>query len=262
MTILITNDDGYKSRGLVVLYRAAKKVFGDDIAVVVPDKLKSSTGMSFTFHKPLRLERIKYEGVPCLALSGTPADCAFMALNHLFLKKITLVLSGVNIGMNVGLDAIYSSGTISAAMFAAIYKIPSIAFSKHVHKENQSGDGAKEMDSITEKLTFILEKIKKNGFPTNVELLNINFPKNVMANTSIKVVKPDRGVFQDLVDVKKDPHGREYYWLYGTLRKDLDKEGDIATLLGGEITVTPLGLSTYDAEQFTKVKSIFYDSKN
>ena len=262
MTILITNDDGYKSRGLVILYRAAKKIFGDDIAVVVPDRLQSSTGMSFTFHKPLRLERLKYDGMPCLAISGTPADCAFMALNHLFYKKITLVLSGVNNGMNVGLDAIYSSGTISAAMFAAIYKVPSIAFSKHISNESPNGNGAKDLDSVSQKLLFMLKKIKKNGFPPNVELLNINFPKKVTADTEIKVVKPDRGVFQDLVDVKKDPHGREYYWLYGTLRKDLDKEGDIATLLGGGITVTPIGLSAYDAERFANVRAIFHDTKS
>lgn len=268
MTILITNDDGYKSRGINVLYRAAKKVFGDDIAVVAPDKLQSSTGMSFTFHKPLRIEKLDYEEMPCLAVSGTPADCVFMSLNHLFKNKITMVLSGVNQGMNVGLDAVYSSGTVSAAMFASIYNIPSIAFSKA--KSNPSSintaiedednfDG--DIDEVYSHLVKFLMKIKKSGFPVGVELLNVNFPKLITENTKTKVVKTDRGIFEDLVDVKKDPHGREYYWLYGTLKRNLNKEGDVRSLLDGNITVTPIDLSAADESKMSTVKSMFYDTK-
>ncbi len=264
MTVLITNDDGYKSAGINVLYRAAKKVFGDDVVVVTPDSLQSSTGMSFTFHKPLRIERLEYKGMPCLSVSGTPADCVFISLNHLFKNKIEMVLSGINQGMNVGLDTVYSSGTISAAMFAAIYKIPSIAFSKArdnmsavstVSDSDDTFDG--DSEEVYSKTVEFLKKIKKSGFPTGVELLNINFPKQVKETTKIKVVKTDRGIFEDLVDVKTDPHGREYYWLYGTLKKNLSEDSDVRSLMDGYITVTPIELSAADESKISSVRSMF-----
>ncbi len=240
MTIKQTNDDGYKSCGIHVLYAAAKKVFGKDVMVVAPDKYQSSTGMSFTFHKPLRIEKLKYESMPCFAISGTPADCVFMSLNHLRRKKITMVLSGVNNGMNAGLDAIYSSGTFSAAMCATIFQVPSVAFSKDLQDISLGSDNKKEMYKVYSKLVYVLEKIKKQGFPSGVELLNVNFPKDVKNRTKIKVVRPERNVYENAVQTKKDPRGKDYYWLYGTLKKDLDKEADLASVLSGNITITPI----------------------
>ncbi len=264
MTILVTNDDGYKSAGINVLYRAAKKVFGSDVVVVAPDKLQSSSGMSFTFHKPLRVEKLEYEDMPCISVSGTPADCVFMALNHLFKDKITMVLSGINTGMNAGLMAVYSSGTVSAAIFSSISNIPSVAFSKcFLHYVDESGAEAKEaMESLHSRLVSILTKIKEHGFPSEIEMLNVNFPVNVKPNTPIKVVKTDRKVFEDIVKENKDPHGKEYYWLYSTLKKDLEKDGDVRALLDGSITITPIVLSVHDSEKITNIRSMFYDAKN
>ncbi len=257
MTILVTNDDGYKSWGINTLYKAAVEVFGDDVVAVAPEKLQSSAGMSFTFHKPLRVEKLDYEGMPCLIVSGKPADCTFMALNHFYSGRIDMVLSGVNYGMNVGLSPIYSSGTISAALYAAISKVPSVAFSKHLSNSKSQDEIKKEMDSVYSRLVDILEKIKKSSFPPDIELLNINFPKSLEKDTSIKVVKADRKVFQDVVQQREDPLKRPYYWLYGTLRKDLDPNADVANLLNGNITVTPIELHTSDEEKLSSIRRMF-----
>jgi 5'-nucleotidase len=261
MTILITNDDGYRSWGLNTLYRATKEVFGNDIVVVVPEGYQSSTGMSFTFHKPLRVEKLVYEKMPCLAISGTPSDCVFMALNYLFKNKITMVLSGVNNGMNAGMDAIYSSGTVSAAMCAAIFKIKSAAFSKDLWEESLDTENKKEMDKVFPKLVYILNIIKNKGFPKGVELLNVNFPKELKKSTKIKIVRAERSVFENAVQKEKDPRGKEYYWLYGTLKKNLDKIADLAALLNGNITVTPIKLFASGEKDMSDVRSMFYDSK-
>ena len=83
MVIVVTNDDGYKTKGISTLYKAAREVFGSQVVAVAPDKMQSSSGMSFTFHKPLRVEKIKYDDINFYTVSGTPADCVFMAVYHL-----------------------------------------------------------------------------------------------------------------------------------------------------------------------------------
>ncbi|EFD92847.1 MAG: stationary-phase survival protein SurE [Candidatus Parvarchaeum acidophilus ARMAN-5] len=257
MVIVVTNDDGYKTEGLKVLYKAAKKVFGSKVVVVSPNKLQSSSGMSFTFHKPLRVEKIKYNKMPCYTVSGTPADCVFMSVYHLFKKEVTMVLSGVNEGMNAGLETVYSSGTISAAMFAAISEIPSVAFSKNLTPAAKQEDIDREMNDSYKNIVKILEKIKKNGFPKNVDMINVNLPQKINNKTKIKIVKTDKRVFDDVVIKKKDPNGKEYYWLYGTLRKDLDKDADLYNLFAGNITITPIKLSTIEEMHLKEISNTF-----
>ena len=257
MVVLITNDDGYKSPGLMVLYRAARKVFGKDIVVIVPHQPQSSSGMSFTFHKPLRVDTVRQEGVKMLTVSGTPSDCVFLGVYHLFKGKVDLVLSGVNIGMNAGLETVYSSGTISASIFGAISGIKSVAFSKNVKDESGEATLEREMDSTFPMLVSILRRIKQKGFPDDIELLNVNFPFNINSKTKIKVVKTDHMVFDDRVMKKMDPRGKDYYWLYGELRKDLDPNADIYNLFKGYITITPIKLSAVEEDKLTSVKNMF-----
>ena len=257
MVIVVTNDDGYKTEGLRTLYRAAKHVFGPEVVVVSPDGRQSASGMSFTFHKPLRVEKINYEGMSCYTVSGTPADCVFMSVYHLFKNNVSMVLSGVNEGMNAGLETVYSSGTISAAMFAAISEIPSIAFSKNLPGGISSSQIDAGMKSSYKNIVSILTRIKKKHFPDNVDMININFPFKTSDRTKIKVVKTDKRVFDDIVIKKKDPNNKDYYWLYGTLKKDLDKEADIYNLFKGTITITPIKLSAVEKTHIESLQNIF-----
>ena len=181
-----------------------------------------------------------------------------MANYHLFNDEVDLVLSGINQGMNAGLETVYSSGTISAAMFATVSGIPRVALSKNI-KENATEDEIdKGMKESFDKLVFILERIKKFGLPEGSDILNINFPIKVSKSTRVKVVKTDSRVFDDTVIKKKDPRGKHYYWLYGTLRKDLDREADLYTLFKGKITITPIKLSESEYVTLEKAKRIFY----
>ena len=257
MSILITNDDGYTSPGLRVLHDVALEVFGKDIIVVVPDRLQSSSGMSFTFHKPLRVDKTHYDGMQCFIVSGTPADCVLLALKHIVKKKIDLVLSGINLGMNAGLETLYSSGTISAAIFAAISGVQSIALSKHVKEDTPFSNSSNEIGQIKSRLRFILGRVKDRGLPPGVDILNINFPLKTTSKTRIKAARTDKGVFIERVLKKKDPRGRGYYWLYGDMRKNLDSNADLATLLRGDIAVTPVSLASIDEEGLSNTEKLF-----
>ena len=257
MSVLITNDDGYTSPGLRVLHDAATRVFGRDVIAVVPDRLQSSSGMSFTFHKPLRVDKTHYDGMPCYIVSGTPADCVLLALKHIVKRKIDLVLSGINLGMNAGLETLYSSGTVSAAIFASISGVPSIAFSKHVKEDLPLSNSPEELNQIKTKLRFILGRVKNKGLPQGIDILNINFPLKMTPKTKIRIARTDKGVFIERVLKKKDPRGRGYYWLYGDMRKNLDSEADLATLLRGDIAVTPIQLASTDETGLLKTKELF-----
>lgn len=255
--IIVTNDDGYTSEGISILHRAAKKVFGEkNVTVVAPDGPRSASGMSLTFHKPLRIERIKINGSDGYSVSGTPADCIFIAANYLFKDNVNLILSGINHGMNAGIEAVYSSGTVSAVVYGAIIGIPGIAFSKHGDKPYKDKN---EEKVLIEKLVLILNKIKKEGFPKDIQILNINFPKEVHKKTKIKVAKFESRVFDCYVKVNKDPRNKEYYWIFGDIKKDLNKEYDVASILRGNITITPMRLSVSTEEEIEKTREIFDD---
>lgn len=237
--ILVTNDDGYSSKGISILQRAAMDVFGDGVAVIAPESPRSASGMSLTFHKPLRLEKVSNTGKGVYRLSGTPADCVFIADTYLFKKDISLILSGINEGMNAGIERIYSSGTVSAAMYGAILGIPSIAFSKHKTRRSTEDDTG----AMLAKTKGILKVIKRRGFPRYAHLINVNFPDAVKVDTKVRALTPQNKVFLNRVYVKKDPRGRRYYWIFGSILPEGIAETDVSALLKGDITVTPLQIS-------------------
>ncbi|MBE5728576.1 5'/3'-nucleotidase SurE [Candidatus Parvarchaeota archaeon] len=251
--ILVTNDDGYSAKGISVLHKAAMNVFGDEVAVVAPESPRSASGMSLTFHKPLRLEKIYNIGEGVYKLSGTPADCVFIAYTHLFKDKISMVLSGINEGMNAGIETIYSSGTVSAAMYGAILGIPSIAFSKHKTRRRNEDDSS----ALLKKTEKILEVIKAGGFPKYAHLINVNFPDTVREDTKVKALIPQHKVFLNHVYVKKDPRGRKYYWLFGDIITEKKAETDVSSLLKGNITITPLQIAKPNRKDLNSMNKLF-----
>ncbi len=253
--IIVTNDDGYNSEGISVLHLAAKHVFGDrNVTVVAPDGPRSASGMSLTFHKPLRVENVRVNGDKAYTVSGTPADCIFIATNYLFKNKVDMILSGINHGMNAGIETVYSSGTVSAVVYGAIIGVPGIAFSKHGDKPYKSEE---EKKILLDKLIELLNKIKKYGFPKDIQILNVNFPKGIKKTAKIKVAKFERRVFDRYVKINRDPRNKEYYWLYGDIKQDLNKDYDVASLLRGNITVTPMRLSISTDDEINETKRIF-----
>ena len=253
--ILVTNDDGYSAKGISILQKAAMNIFGRDVAVVAPESPRSASGMSLTFHKPLRLEKVSDTGKGVYKLSGTPADCVFIAYTHLFKGEISMILSGINEGMNAGIETIYSSGTVSAAMYGAILGIPSIAFSKHRTIKGDESD----TDALLHKTEKILEVIKKKHFPRYAHLINVNFPDIVKENTKVRALVPQHKVFLNRVYVKKDPRGKRYYWLFGNIIAEKKRETDVSSLLKGNITITPLQISKPNRQNLNSMDKLFRD---
>jgi 5'-nucleotidase len=205
--ILVTNDDGIFAPGITFLAKVASK-FGR-IIVVAPDKPQSGMGHAITINSTLRLQKTNYHNAEIeYSCSGTPVDCVKMAVNHILKKRPDLVLSGINHGSNSSINVIYS-GTMSAAIEGSLEGTPSIGFSLC--------DYAMEADfAQAEKfISRIIEQSLKHKMPKGV-CLNVNIPK-LQANDfkGIKIVRQAKANWVERFEERKDPYGREYYWLTG-----------------------------------------------
>ncbi|MGC8547884.1 MAG: 5'/3'-nucleotidase SurE [Candidatus Micrarchaeia archaeon] len=245
--IVVTNDDGIYSKGIRTLYRAAAKVFGDgNVVVVAPSGPQSASGMSLTFHKPLRIDRVETSSIKGFAVSGTPADCVFLSVFYLLKnRKIDLVLSGLNEGSNVSMQAIESSGTVSAVKFGLTRNINGIAFSL----ATEQGIGKSSFANAGRLIVRILSSIKKNGFPEGVDMLNVNIPGSVSAKTRLRVCGIESVLFDDYVAKREDLSKRSYYWLGGRLKRKFAKGTDCFELFTNHsATITPMKLDYVNSE--------------
>lgn len=205
--ILVTNDDGIYAPGITFLAKIASR-FGR-IVVVAPDKPQSGMGHAITINSTLRIQKTNYHNAELeYACNGTPVDCVKMAVNNILKKRPDLVVSGINHGSNSSINVIYS-GTMSAAIEGALEGTPSIGFSLC--------DYALEADfTQAEKfIARIIEQSLQNKMPKGV-CLNVNIPKLKEADfKGIKVVRQARANWVERFEERKDPYGRDYYWLTG-----------------------------------------------
>jgi 5'-nucleotidase len=246
--ILITNDDGIYAPGINYLSKIAKE-FGD-IVVVAPDKPQSGMGHAITINATLRLEKTHYHNATIeMACSGTPVDCVKMAVNHILPKKPDLILSGINHGSNSAINVIYS-GTMSAAIEGALEGCPSIGFSLC--------DYSFEADFTQAELFIkkIITNALQNGMPKGV-CLNVNIPKLQASNIKgIKVARQANASWEEKFDERKDPYGRNYYWLTGEFINHEKEANDTDewALTNNYISVVPIqaDLTAYAAIQQLK----------
>jgi 5'-nucleotidase len=239
--VLVSNDDGYASRGLAML-RAALATRAD-VVVVAPEHEMSATSHSLSLHDPLRLRAVE-PGV--FALDGTPADCVYVALHadrRVVPRKPDLVVSGINHGMNLGQDVFYS-GTVAAAREGALRGIPALATSAH-----HDVDLARAAD-VCAKLAFDL--LARAPFP-RTPLLNVNFPKGWSG--AIRATSLGARIYEEVVDFRRDPRGKEYLWLGGPgVRHEKDPGSDTDAYDEGVASITPLvlDLTSGDDEALTR----------
>ncbi len=232
MDILLTNDDGIYSEGILVLYDALKKV--GRVTVVAPDTEQSAVGHAITMSDPIRVKdayrRMKYFG---RAVSGTPADCVKIAVRSLLKKKPDLVISGINLGPNTGFSVLYS-GTVSGATEGAILGIPAIAVSLGTFEKPDFSVAA----SFAAKMAKL---VRKNGLPKGTSL-NVNVPAvKSSAIKGVKITKQGKTPIIEKFDKRIDPRRRTYYWLTGEVMNIKGgKDTDITALKKGYITITPL----------------------
>jgi 5'-nucleotidase len=225
--VLLSNDDGHASRGIQALREALSAHC--EVVVVAPEHEQSASSHALSLRKPLRLRRID-EGR--FALDGTPADCVYVALHggtRVLPRRPDLVLSGINMGLNLGQDAFYS-GTIAAAREAALRGIPSIAASSHT-----SLDLAK-VGQATCQVALALFAAKGRA-----PLLSLNFPKDWKG--TLRATRLGTRIYEERVEFRNDPYHHEYLWLGGPgVRHEKNPGTDTDAYDEGVASLTPLAL--------------------
>ncbi len=226
--VLITNDDGYFSPGIRALTQAASAYWR--VVVVAPDQNRSAIGRSLSLEMPIRVREI---GDWRFVISGTPVDCVCYGLGSLLkAAKPSLILSGVNIGANLGTDVL-SSGTVAAAIEGYLRGIPSIAIS-----QEERGDYGAAADLAVS----LGRKVIAAGQPV---LLNVNVPRDIF--TDVRLTRLGTRVYDHSVAEKKDPRGKAYFWVGGeTIGMEEGKGTDCQALMDGFASVTPLKLDLTD----------------
>lgn len=231
--ILVTNDDGIHAPGIRYLAQIAAQ-FGR-IVVVAPDKPQSGMGHAITINSTLRLQKTSYHPAELeFACSGTPVDCVKMAVNHILKKRPDLVLSGINHGSNSSINVIYS-GTMSAAIEGALEGTPSIGFS--LCDYSMEADFSQAGKFISEIISHSLQQRMPKG-----TCLNVNIPKLKESEIKgIKVVRQAKANWVEKFEERKDPYGREYYWLQGEFInfEPESTDTDEWALANGYISVVP-----------------------
>lgn len=231
--LLITNDDGITSPGIQSLVEAVKDL--GKVVVVAPDKPQSGMGHAITIGQPLRLSKVKvFDGVEAWQCSGTPVDCVKLAVDKVLHRKPDLCLSGINHGANHSINVIYS-GTMSAAVEAAIESIPSIGFSLLDHSIEADFGASKKYARI------IVEEMLRSKLDKHT-VLNVNFP--AIGEDLIKGIKICRQAYakyeEDFIE-RNDPNGRLYYWLTGQfVNFDNGTDTDVWALENNYVSIVPV----------------------
>jgi 5'-nucleotidase len=237
MRILVSNDDGVFSPGLTALAEVASE-FGD-VVIFSPDIEQSAVGHAITINRPLQYHHVKLiQGFEAYRVNGTPADCVAMGLYHL--GGADLVLSGINLGSNMGSD-IWHSGTIAAAKQGVFLGIQAIAFSQVINGEEPSYD--KQKPYISE----VIKMLTKNEHP---KLVNVNLPKDPVG---IQWTHQSVRQYNGQVAESKDPRGRQHYWFLATPLTEPDINSDRWAVEQNFVSLTPLRLDLTDENWLVKM---------
>ncbi|MBI3139567.1 MAG: 5'/3'-nucleotidase SurE [Sphingobacteriales bacterium] len=231
--ILITNDDGITAPGIRNLVEAVRDI--GKIVVVAPDKPQSGMGHAITIGQPLRLHKAQvFDGVESWACTGTPVDCVKLAVDKVLHRKPDLCLSGINHGANHSINVIYS-GTMSAAVEAAIESIPSAGFSLLDYSIEADFTGAKKYARI------IVEKMLSGKLDKHT-VLNVNVPlAQADLLKGIRICRQAYAKYEEDFIERNDPHGRHYYWLTGEfVNFDKGKDTDVWALANNYVSVVPV----------------------
>jgi 5'-nucleotidase len=240
--ILVTNDDGYRSAGIVALSSALAEL--GDVTVVAPEDDRSGIGHALSIKHPVRISPVRDRSVPTYRASGTPADCVVIGAFDLCGGRPALVVSGINRGANLGDDVNYS-GTVAAAIEGVIIGIPSIAVSLAARWPDF--DAAHHWETAAGVAVDVAREVLADGLP-RLDLLNLNVP-NLPASELLGVrwVRQGRKGYRDRLDPRTDPRGRRYYWIWGSFDASQIEEGtDLAAVRDGYASVTPITIDRTD----------------
>ena len=245
--ILVTNDDGFRAKGIEALIEMAKP-FGRVVAVA-PREGNSGMSHAITIKTPLRLKRrIQSEDFELYSVDGTPVDCVKLAMNQLFQNPPDLIVSGINHGSNASVSIFYS-GTMAATIEGCLYGIPSIGFSLLDYSSSP------DFSTAIEYGRNIVSNVLSNGL-TKGCCLNVNFPI-LPANEikGIKICRQNRGTWREELEKRTDPRGQDYFWLTGYFQNDEPNSTDTDewALANGYISVVPI---TVDLTHYQEINRL------
>ncbi len=250
--ILITNDDGVFAPGIKALYESVKDL--GKVVIVAPDKPQSGMGHAITIGHPIRLQKVDaFEGADAWACSGTPVDCVKIAVDKILHRKPDICLSGINHGPNHSINVIYS-GTMSAAMEAAIESIPAVGFSLMSYSMDADFSAAQHYARL------VTKKMLGNKMSKHI-LLNVNIPPASLDEISgFKICKQAYAKYQEKFIERKDPSGKKYYWLTGEfLNFDNAKDSDVWALANNYVSIVPVEFDLTDYALKKKLETVWKD---
>ncbi|MDR2643043.1 MAG: 5'/3'-nucleotidase SurE [Planctomycetaceae bacterium] len=277
--ILLTNDDGIYAPGLAAMERALRRL--GDVYVVAPSREQSGVSHSITFLTPLTVKNVfvddKHWG---WAVDGSPADCVKLGTTEILPELPDLIVSGINGGLNAGINVLYS-GTVAAAIEGAFYGITSFAVSLEYNENEPFYKAADIAVNVIEEVLQKIEHDPKNEHETKKhntgigqllssenhkisgDLYNLNIPFSALSNPcpEVRIVGMDVTPEWELFEGRVDPMGRPYYWLSGRpdprqpVKKQSEQLTDIAALAQGFITLSPLNFNLTDKIKLKKMES-------
>jgi len=254
--ILITNDDGFDSPALLALIEALEPLA--EIITVAPSLEKSACGHSLTLTKPLKF--VEVEKNFYRLDDGTPTDCVFLALHKLYPPDAQpdLVVSGINIGANMGEDITYS-GTAAGAMEAVLQGVPALAISQDFGDDFQAKESW-DYNLAKESIAKLVTKIFEGEFPLEPrKFLNLNIPAlHPSESKGLKITKTGSRVYSNDADAHINPRGQEYFWI-GLVnhewRETTGQMTDVEAVKNGYISVTPIHLDMTSHNDLKKLES-------
>ena len=246
MRILISNDDGYRARGINALREALKGL--GDLTVVAPDRNRSGASNSLTLDVPLRVAQAEPD---VYFIQGTPTDCVHLAISGLFPFEPDMVVSGINDGSNLGDDVLYS-GTVAAAMEGRFLGKPAVAVS--LNTDGLRGDSKRWFETGAHFARQIVQRLQSTPLEMKMgraTLLNVNVPNIPVEQVKgVKITRLGNRHRSESVIRAEDPRGRPVYWVGPAgAEQDAGPGTDFHAVAEGFVSVTPLSvdLTNYDA---------------
>ncbi len=241
--ILLTNDDGIDAPGLAVLEHIAAEL-AHEVWVVAPEHDQSGVSHAISLHHPLR---VSHQGPRRFGINGTPGDCAVMGVCHLMQDAPPqLILSGVNRGLNLGMETVFS-GTVGGAMTGMMLGIPSIGLSQAFKdRNNVPWDTARTLGAR------VVRELLEIGWGKDA-CLNVNFPPLPVAEVGpVTLARQGVGMVAGMVvETRTDPRGMTYHWLnFRRGDREQGPESDYDAMRAGKIVVTPLRYDRTDEDAY------------
>ncbi len=256
-TLLLTNDDGARSPALLPTYRALAPLF-DEVTIIVPHIERSWIGKAVTRRDEIEAGSLTIDGVTVNTTTGYPADCVQIGMFNLLDSPPDLVVSGINIGANHGSAYSFGSGTIGAAIEAALTGVPGIAISASSGEDNwaewnafmRTAESVSTWEGLAAVAAEVVAKVRSNGFPEAVDVLNVNLPEGADATTAHRVAPMAYTNYGQLFDEHRPGVYRHDWNAEITSRGEAGAFAgtDVDLVFGGSVSITPFRLPMIAAD--------------